>query len=538
MANQLAMDKVQAIKSLEAAGLSERQIAATLSISRKAVRRHLGRGSSKDTKAPPGKAPAGSLGSKDTKAPPGSAESKDTKAPTGSPPVENALAAGLDSPDTGASRSLCEAYREIILAKLEQGLTAQRIFQDLRDEHGFAGKYHSVRRYVRRLSERSELAFRRIEVEPGHEMQVDYGTGARCQDAEGKWGKTHVFRLVLSHSRKGYSEAVRRLTTESFIRSLENAFWALGGVPKIVVFDNAKAVVSQADWYDPELNPKIVEFCRHYHFTLLPTRPRTPRHKGKVERGVGYVQSNALRGRTFASLAEQNQHLQQWERTVADTRIHGTTKKHVGQLFETVERSALGPLPKERFPFYEEGKRRVSRDGHIEVKRSFYSAPPEYLGCEVWVRWNSQVVRIFNHRFEQVALHCRKEPGKFSTLDEHLASKKISGVERGAAFLLGKARLLGPHSLRWAESALAEHGVRGMRIIEGLLALGRKHQAMEIEAACDTAWRSGGFRYRIVKELLKRRSAKQQTLEFLEAHPVIRPIAEYGEFLKNALQGG
>jgi transposase len=522
MANQLAMDKVQAIKNLRAGGMTERRIARTLGISRKSVRRHLGQDPSKDTKAPPGKAPTGSD------------DSKDTKAPTGSETLDSPL----PSPPAERSRSLCVAYREAILTKLEQGLTAQRIYQDLRDEQGFSGKYHSVRRYVRRLSQQSELAFRRIEVEAGQEMQVDYGTGARCHDREGKLCRTHVFRLVLSHSRKGYSEAVRRLTTESFIRSLENAFWALGGVPKIVVFDNAKAVVSQADWYDPELNPKIVEFCRHYGFTLLPTRPRTPRHKGKVERGVGYVQSNALRGRVFTSLAEQNDHLRHWERTVADTRIHGTTKKHVGQLFESVERAALGPLPQQRFPFYEEGKRRVSRDGHIEVKRSFYSAPLEYLGCEVWVRWNSQVVRILNHRFEQIALHCRQEPGKFSTLGEHLASEKISGVERGAAFLLGKVRFLGPHSLRWAEATLAEHGVRGMRILQGLLALARKYDADAIEAACDRAWRARGFRYRIVKNLLQRSSATQQTLEFIEAHPVIRPIAEYGEFLKHALQGG
>jgi transposase len=522
MANRLAMDKVQAIKGLQAAGLSERQIARTLAISRKAVRRHLGRNRSKDTKAPTGSS-AHRVDSP-----------KDTKAPTGS----EGLPSILQSAPEDVSRSLCQAYREAILEKLEQGLTAQRIFQDLRDEQGFSGQYHSVRRYVRRLSEQHELAFRRIEVEPGYEIQVDYGTGARCQDLEGKWCRTHVFRLVLSHSRKGYSEAVRRLTTESFIRSLENAFWALGGVPKLVVFDNAKAVVSQADWYDPELNPKIVEFCRHYGFTLLPTRPRTPRHKGKVERGVGYVQSNALRGRVFASLAEQNEHLRQWERTVADTRIHGTTKKHVGQLFETVERAALGPLPKQRFPFYEEGKRRVSRDGHIEVKRSFYSAPPEYLGCDVWVRWNEQVVRILNHRFEQIALHCRQEPGRFSTLDAHLAREKISGIERGAAFLLGKVRFLGPHALRWAEAALTENGVRGMRSIQGLLALSGKYEAAAIEAACDQAWRSRAFRYRIVKGLLERKTAAQQTLGFLETHPVIRPITEYAEFLKNALQGG
>ena len=521
MANRLAMDKVLAVKSLAAAGLSERQIARTLEVSRKAVRRHLGRISSKDTKAPTGSSAHRVPASKDTKAPTGSEDRQDD----------------LESQSAEASRSLCRAYRETIIAKLEQGLTAQRIFQDLR-EQGFSGQYHSVRRYVRRLNEHSELAFRRIEVEPGYEMQVDYGTGARCRDPEGKLFRTHVFRGVLSHSRKGSSEAVRRLTTESFIRSLENTFWALGGVPKVVVFDNAKAVVSQADWYDPELNPKIVEFCRHYQFTLLPTRPRTPRHKGKVERGVAYVQSNALRGRVFASLGEQNEHLRQWERSVADTRIHGTTKKHVGLLFETVERPALGPLPKERFPFFEEGKRHVSRDGHIEVKRSFYSAPPEYLGSDVWVRWNDQVVRILNHRFEQIALHCRQEPGRFSTLDAHLASEKISSVERGAAYLLGKVRYLGPHSLRWAEATLTENGVRGMRSIQGLLALSGKYEAAAIEAACDQAWRSRAFRYRVVKGLLERTSATQQTLGFIEAHPVIRPIMEYAEFLKNALQGG
>ena len=137
MANRLAMDKVQAVKSLAAAGLSERQIARTLGVSRKAVRRHLGRIPSKDTKAPTGASAHRVEGP------------KDTKAPTGS----EAIAEPPESPPAEASRSLCQAYRETILAKLEQGLTAQRIFQDLRDEQGFTGQYHSVRRYVRRLSQ-------------------------------------------------------------------------------------------------------------------------------------------------------------------------------------------------------------------------------------------------------------------------------------------------------------------------------------------------------------------------------------------------
>lgn len=83
---------------------------------------------------------------------------------------------------------------------------------------------------------------------------------------------------------------------------------------------------------------------------------------------------------------------------MADKRIHGATKKHVRRQFEQLERPALRPLPKERFAYYEEGQRRVSRDGHIEIQRSFYSVPPEYLGTQVWARWNDQTVRSLNHR--------------------------------------------------------------------------------------------------------------------------------------------
>lgn len=519
MANRLAMDKVLAIKRLRAAGMSQRRIAEVLSVDRKAVRRHLADLNSKGTKAPLGQAPTGSVDPKGTEAPIGSDRGEEAEAPM-------------------VSRSACAPYRELILSKLEQGLTAQRIYQDLVDEHGFTHHYHSVRRFVARLGQQRDLPFRRMEVEPGQEMQVDYGTGARCQDREGKLCKTHVFRCVLSHSRKGYTEAVKRLTTESFIRSLENAFRALGGVPRIVVFDNAKSVVTRADWYDPDLHPKILDFCQHYQFTLLPTKPRTPRHKGKVERGVGYVKQNALRGRVFASLAEQNAHLQQWEKTVADTRIHGTTKKHVGALFEAVERPALTPLPPDLFPLFEEGQRIVSRDGHVEVKRSYYSAPPEYLGCTIWVRWNSQLVRLLNHRMEPIAVHPRQESGQYSTLTAHIASERIHTVERGAEYLLRKIQHIGPHATRWAETAIQQHGVRGMRIVQGLLSLTRQHDPEAIETACDVAWRSNAFRYRIVKTLLERRAAAQQTMEFMEEHPLIRPIADYGEFVRNAIQGG
>jgi transposase len=314
MANQLKMDKAQAIRLLAERGWSRRRIARELGIHHTTVAHYV-------------------QGSKPTKVPAGSEPSKPTKVPTGSD--------GLGEAAIEASRSLCEPFRELILEKLGQGLSAQRIYQDLVAEQDFCCAYDSVKRYVRRLQGGGELPYRRLECEPGQEAQVDFGRGAPVVEACGRRRRPHVLRVVLSYSRKGYSEAVDRQTTDNFIRCLENAFWHFGGVPHTLVIDNLRAAVTKADWFDPELNPKIRSFADHYGVAILPTRPWTPRHKGKVERGVDYVQENGLKGHTFSSIEGQNQHLLDWETNVADTRIHGTTRKQVGRVFQEVERAAL-----------------------------------------------------------------------------------------------------------------------------------------------------------------------------------------------------
>lgn len=199
----------------------------------------------------------------------------------------------------------------------------------------------------------------------------------------------------------------------------------------------------------------------------------------------------------------------------------------------------LQPLPAERFPFYEEGKRKVSRDGHIAVKHAFYSVPPEYLGCEVWVRWNSRTLRILNQRMDTIAVHCTKDKGRFSTLNEHIVPEKIHGIEKGIAFLLKKVRFLGSESARWAELLIEERGVQAARSMQGLLSLSKKYSADEMNRACDLAWRSKATNYRAIKRLLEnRQAASQQTLDFLEEHPIIRPVSEYEQFIHRALQGG
>jgi transposase len=511
MANQLKVANVLSIRTLHDQGWSQRRIARELGVNRETVARHLKENAKSIAAA------AGPVDSKPAKAPPGSDpnnhDSKPAKAPTG-------------------SRSICQPFQETIHAKLEQGLSAQRIFQDLVNDHGFSGKYHSVRRFVAKLNQSTPLPFRRIEVAPGEEAQVDFGTGIPIVEENGRCRRTHVLRVVLSHSRKAYCEVVYRQTTESLIRCLENAFWHFGGVPKTLVPDNLKAAVLKADWYDPELNPKLRSFCEHYGTVLLPTKPRTPRHKGKVERGVDYVQENALKGHTFRSLREQNEHLLHWETTVADTRIHGTTQKQVAKHFQENERHALGVLPCERFPCYQEGQRKVSRDGHVAIDKSYYSVPPEYLGHTLWARWDSHLVRILNDRLEVICTHATQPKGKFSTLTEHIASEKISVVERGTDWLLQKVSYVGPHTRKWALALVANRGIEAVRVLQGLLSLTNKHPSNVVEKACETAESYQEYRLATIRKLIQHSAPKQEAFEFLDQHPIIRNLSDYGDIIR------
>ena len=516
MANVLKMAKVNSIQVLHARGWSQRRIARELGVHRETVARYVQR-----TEGGPRDGPHAAAAAQNQPNPPTGSEIQNRpNLPTGSsgPP------------------SRCEPFREVILAALERGLSSQRIWQDLKTEHGFGGGYDSVKRFCRRLKQATPLPFRRMECAPGEEAQVDFGTAAPVITPEGRRRRPHLFRIVLSHSRKAYSEAVFRQTTDDFLRCLENAFVHFGGVPKTLVIDNLKAAVTRADWFDPDLNPKILAFCEHYGTVVLPTKVRTPRHKGKVERGVGYAQDNALKGRTFDSLAAQNRHLLEWETSVADTRIHGTTRRQVGRIFTEVERPALLSLPAARFPCFQEAQRKVNRDGHVEVAKSYYSAPPEYVGRRVWARWDGHVVRIFNQRLEQIAIHAQREPGRFATDNRHIVAEKRGGIERGTAWWLRKAHAIGPDAGRWAEAMLQQRGIPGVRVLMGLVSLTNKHTDTAIAEACRVAQTHGVYRLRVIRALLKRQAPEQEQFDFITEHPLIRSLSDYGQLVRHTFE--
>lgn len=532
MSHILKVNEQEAIRTLAAKGFSLRWIARELGVNRRTVARYAGEVVSKCTTLE-SEVTAGSEGAEGSKC-----TSPEGEVTTGSGGVAEAKCTSGGGKVTAGSRSLCAPHCGVIEGMVGEGLTAQRIWQDLRVGHGFEGSYEAVKRFVNRVKAREPRRVWRVEVQPGEEVQVDFMQGPMVVCAEGKRRRTWILRMVLSCSRKGYSEAVFRQDTESFLRALENGWRDFGGSAQMLNLDNLKAGVLKADWTDPEFNPKFAAFCRHYGTTAMPCRPYHPEHKGKVERSVHYVRESALRGHQFASLAALNEHLRHWEAAVADTRIHGTTRRQVAAMFEE-ERPHLQALPASLFPAYQEARRTVHLDGFVEVAKAYYEAPVEWIGRKVWVQWDGRRVILLNDKQECLATHMRLEPGKFTR------TRDVRGLDGGVAFNIQRwqrqAATLGSAASQWAARLVEKRGAEALRSIMGLCSLARTHRPAHIDAACAKALAASAdapLRLQDLRRLLKAgTSAPLQTvMPFLDQHLVIRPLDHYADFVRHQTQ--
>jgi hypothetical protein len=139
---------------------------------------------------------------------------------------------------------------------------------------------------------------------------------------------------------------------------------------------------------------------------------------------------------------------------------------------------------------------------------------------------------------EPIAVHVQVEPGTFQTQDQHLHAKKISQVEQGTVSLLRRAALLGTHAEQWSRQMLHTRGIPGVRVLVGLLSLTHRHSRDEINRACEIALTHGAVRLKTIRLLLGRNGPKQEQFAFLEEHPIIRPMSDYGAVVQASLGTG
>lgn len=420
--------------------------------------------------------------------------------------------------------SSLEDYGDVVKKLRKEEVEMAAIWQRLRDNYGYTGSYSSVRRYVARLEPAPVEAYTRLHTPAGEEMQVDFGSVGQLFDpSTGRIRTANVFVATLCYSRHQYAELVFDQKVVTWIGLHRRAFEYFGGIPKRVVPDNLKAAVIKALVHDPVLGEAYRQMALYYGFLISPNRPHTPRHKGKVENGVHYVQRNFMAGQEFADIQSANRHLQNWVREVAGVRDHGTTHQAPLSLFQEIEQAVMQELPREPFSLCEIRTAKVHPDCHVVVSGSYYSAPYTYVGQKLDVYVRERVIELYQGQ-KLVATHVRcQRPGQWQTRLEHYPEHKAAYLQRTPAFCRQSAARLGPATSQVVVTLLTDRPLDRLRSVQAILRLEETVGAQRLEAACARAVFFGDLRYRRIKDILNAALDREP----LPSTPAVLPAAAH-----------
>lgn len=399
-------------------------------------------------------------------------------------------------------------YTAVARALTRKGVTRRLLWEEYRDQHadgiGYSVFCDELAAY---LGDR-DLSYRHDPV-PGEKGYFDFaGMTLRYLADDGRERAAQVFTAALGWSNAIYARAYADQTAASWLDGQQRAFAAFGGVPKVGVPDNPKALIARADRYEPTLTPVYADFARHYGVAIVPARVRKPKDKASVEGAVKIVEMRVLaraRDRVFASLVVLNAWL---DEQIAALNAAPFTKRvgnRAAMLAE--ERTHLLPLPATPFEAPVYLKRKVARDYHVDVFRQYYSVPHHHYGATVQVRVTTTHVEVLLAD-QRIALHRRQPTStRFVTDPQHMPAHHRAYRDPQIA---QRAATVGPKTSALIDSLFAKrrHPEQAIRSAQGILGLLRDHDRASLEAACARAIELDTIGYEPVRRLLRRNDAQ------------------------------
>ena len=441
--------------------------------------------------------------------------------------TESELEAALFPADSGKGREPTAERPLPDFAHIHEELqrhkhtTRQLLWEEYRAAYPDGYNYSRFCYLYQRWKQERDVVMRQ-EHRPGEKLFVDWA-GATIPVYDPQTGEAHpapLFVAVLGASNYTYAEASENQQMVAWIGAHVRTFEFLEGCPELVVPDNTKTGVAKPCRYEPDLNPTYQEMAAHYGVGVLPTRPRKPRDKSKVEVGVQIAERwiiAALRHRKFFSLAELNLAI----RELLVKLNQRPFKKREGSrrsLFLEVEQPALRPLPTERFDLSIWSQAMVNIDYHIQFDASFYSVPYSLARQAVEVRATPTTIEIF-HKGQRVASHVRaRKPYTAVTNSEHRPASHRAHLDWPPSRMIQWAHTVGPRTAEMVEKILEAfpHPEMGYRSCLGIIRLGQRYPTTRIEAAAERALLTGAVSYKSLDSILRRH---------LDQQPLNPPVA-------------
>ena len=395
-----------------------------------------------------------------------------------------------------------------------KGVTLQLLWHEYKEKNPDGYQYSQFCRIYHQWTEKLDPCLRQVH-KAGEKLFVDYaGQTMEITDPEtGELHEAQIFVATLGASNYTFTEATRSQDLPSWIQSHVHAFEFFQGVTEILTPDNLKDAVTRSCRYEPDLNATYRELAEHYGTVIIPARVGKARDKAKVESGVLQVERwvlAPLRHHTFFSLAGLNDAISKQLEILNNRsfeKLEGTRKS----LFETLDKPALRPLPAHRFVFAEWSKAKVNIDYHIEVDHHYYSVPYQLIHERLDVRLTDVTVEVF-FKSRRVALHRHSDlKGKHSTLSEHMPKAHQQHLQWTPSRMIRWAGQIGPQTQNLVRLILESrpHPEQGYRSCLGLLRLEKRYSRERLEAACARALAFKAYSYKNVESILKKRLDQQ-----------------------------
>lgn len=393
-------------------------------------------------------------------------------------------------------------YAEVVQQLSRKGVTRQLLWSEYRDQHPDGIGYSVFCDELAAYRADRDLAYRH-DHQPGEKAYFDFaGLTLRYRDGDATCA-AHIFTAALGWSNAIFAYAYANETAQSWLDGQHRAFVAFGGVSKVGVPDNPKALIAKADRYEPTITAAYRDFARHYGLVVIPARVRKPKDKAAVEGAVKVVEMRILAGareRVFASLDDLNAWLGDALIALNAAPFQKRVGSRASQLAE--ERAHLAPLPTTRFEPASYLTRKVARDYHVDVQRQYYSVPYPHVGQTVEVRLTPSHVEVLL-RDQRIALHRRVSPSqRFVTDPAHMPAHHRAYQDPK---LMQRAAAVGPATTALLEALFAKrrHPEQAIRSAQGILALVRDHSAIALESACARALELNAIGYQHVRRLLR-----------------------------------
>jgi transposase len=427
-------------------------------------------------------------------------------------------AAPLAGPRPQPRHSIVDAFEPILKQLLAKypNLTVERAWQELR-QRGFGGGYTVVRQRVRLLRPRPAPApVPRFETGPGQQAQMDFGVYDIDFGREGR-RRVYLFSYLLGYSRRQYLRWVESMDLLTTLREHVQAFHHLGGVARVCLYDNFKAVVLWRDADGPLYNPKFLAFATHYGFKPQACRVRRPQTKGKVERKFFYVETSLLNGRTFDTLEHLNAVTAWWLASVADVRMLRDFKESPRERHAR-EQPQLLPLPACDFDTALVVYRHVNVEGFIAYRLNFYSVPWSYIGQVLPVRITESALIIYAINLDEIARHALLPTTVTGRRQISKGHHPSDDPGQRAALLRQRFQELGPVAVQFLDGLLAKQ-IQGKLQAQQLLALVAHYQRDDVLAALERAIRFGAFSLAAMRRILAAQARPKPLLdELAELH--------------------